>query len=229
MNNFYNKVSSRIEDLILAIVALGILVVSIEYVQFFLDHRGNIDVYGFSQRLVLFFAVIVFTSYYFLAYSAYFCCPQVDQSFNGLSARRMIVMYILELVQVTLATLPYAILLIGTLTSAPDKFSSGLTLDKVDISISLDQLALLFIIMSAWHLVAFSWYSISFGDKSDRRLHLIYLVIYLVFYALVQWLGRALEVDIIEWILIVAYLMVVLSLYFTKGVKDLQKLTTESC
>lgn len=221
MNCFYIKIAGRIEDLILAIVALGILVVSIEYVQFYLDNKETINLIHFSQRLCLFFSVILFTSYYFIAYSAYFTTKHISDSYSNLSARRMVAMYINDLAQVTIASWPYAILLIGTLTSAPDKISGISSVADIDISITIEQINLLFIIMLLWHVTVIVWYIISLGDKRDVVIHGIYVVIYAALVMITNTLMNYLVGEWI-WVFILLYLCLVLSLYKTKGIPDIK-------
>ncbi|WP_147291781.1 hypothetical protein [Alteromonas aestuariivivens] len=225
MNNLYKNVAGRIEDLILAIVALGILVVSIEYIQFYLYHRElNLDTHGFIQRIVLFLVVILFTSYYFLAYSAYFSHNDTDDNLSNLCSLRLITMYILDLIQVTLAALPYAILLIGTLSSAPDQFNSWKPGEFIALKISLNQMHLLFVIMMCWHLVVYAWYMVASGDQSSKRLHLGYTACYVLLamqsaYA-PQWAEKS---PFFVWGLIGVYMLLVLSLYLSKGKQDVQR------
>jgi hypothetical protein len=216
--NLYKKISSRIEDLILAVVSLGILVVSIEYVQYFLGHQGSIDLAFFAQRIFLFISVVTFTSYYFISYTAYFNTKQIEEDFKPFSPRKTIVLYLNDLTQVTVSSWLYAALLIGNLTSA----SSGSSTESIKITVSLMQT--IFMIMLIWHLVVLVWYFMSGSENRSKILHSIYLFIYVAIVFMITIIPSDLFNEFTYvWCLLISYFGVVLSLYYFKGIYDMEK------
>jgi len=215
--HFYTKITEVMEDLIVAIVALGILVVSVEYVQFFLDHRDIINYADMAQRLVLFACVVLFTSYYFVTYSAYFINKKNSVFFQELSAGRMIVLYILDLLAITTASWLYAVLLIGTLTSAPDNLPAHAA--DIDVSINVSDMSVIFMIMLIWHFIILIWYFVSGGNREDKSLHAMYTVLYV---SLLILSGHVIQGGLIVWAYILCYLCLIVSLYVLKGIPDIE-------
>lgn len=216
--NFYKKISQRIEDLILAVVALGILVVSIEYIQFFLDHKNNINYSAFIQRVFLFIIVVIFTSYYFIAYTAYFNTKHIEDNFKPFSPRKTIALYLNDLIQITIASWLYAALLIGNLTSAPDN------VPEMPIIVTTSLLQTIFTIMFLWHLVVLTWYLMSSGSKRDKLIHTIYSFIYLVIVIIINSMNIEKSNEYIYvWYLLAFYFSVVISLYYFKGIYDMEE------
>jgi hypothetical protein len=214
--NIYNKISHRIEDLILAVVALGILVVSIEYVQYYLDHRTTISYTEFSQRIALFITVVIFTSYYFIAYTAYFNTKSIEGEFLPLSSVRTVVLYLNDLAQVTIASWLYAALLIGNLTSAPNNSNVK------SLAITIDLMQVVFFVMLLWHLVVVLWYFLSKANFRNIKIHSIYSLIYAALCAALQYINFDLSVEhLYVWILIAIYFFNVISLYYFKGIYDI--------
>ncbi len=217
MESFYYKISGVMEDLIIGLVALGILVVSFEYVQFYMDFRDQITFTDFSQRLLLFITVVMFTAYYFVAYSAYFSNANFDKTCDHYSARRMVVMYLLDLIAITVSSWLYAVLLIGVLTSVPSDLPNSIK--QITLSITLDDMDTVFKIMFVWHTIVAIWYFVAMGDKKDKLLHIRYIVIYFVLIVCESFCTD----EFLVWIFILTYLLLVLSLYYFKGVPDIQK------
>jgi len=224
MDSFYAKVSSRIEDLILAIVALGILVVSIEYVQLYLDHPDSINWVIFAEKMVLFLAVILFTAYYFLAYSAFFQRQSTHKRLRELRAGRIVALYMIDLAQVAIAALPYTVLLVGTLTSAPDEYSSDSVLKADHLGVTINHLQFLFWVMLLWHIIVGSWYAVFARSRWSFGLHGVYVLVYIALLVILPFIQDNMESSLIKWCLILGYLFIVISLYVTKGRRDINKL-----
>lgn len=217
MQGFYYKISNVMEDLIIGIVALGILVVSFEYIQFYIDFKDQIIMFDFLERIFLFIAVIMFTAYYFVSYSAYFSNKDFDNKCDIYSARRMVVMYLLDLMSITVASWLYAVLLIGVLTSTPNNIPD--VASQLNLKITINDMNAIFTIMLIWHSIITIWYFIALGSRSDKVLHIIYSLIYLGLYVLTDYVST----HIFVWFFIAIYIILVLSLYYFKGIPDIQK------
>jgi hypothetical protein len=217
MESFYNKISGVMEDLIIAIVALGILVVSFEYIQFYIDFKNQIPTIDFAQRILLFLAVVMFTAYYFVSYSAYFSNKNNHKSCANYSAGRMVIMYLLDLLGVTIASWLYAVLLIGVLTSTPDNLPEKVT--EMNLQITLNDMNTLFTIMFLWHTTVTLWYFAAQGDKQDKRLHIMYVLAYFLLICCTAYCTD----EFLVWLFIGIYIFLVLSIYYFKGIPDIKK------
>lgn len=215
--DFYKKISQRIEDLILAVVALGILVVSIEYAQYYLDHQNSIDLPLFFQRLFLFMTVVVFTSYYFIAYTAYFNTAKTENQFKPYSPRKIIALYLNDLAQVMVASWLYAALLIGNLTSAPDNSQPG------TLNLSINLMQMMFSTMLVWHLIVLAWYFIADGANRCKLIHACYTALYSLILLIIYLIPKTMISEFVYiWGLLITYLLIVISLYYFKGAHDIK-------
>lgn len=238
--NFYNKVAERVEDLILGVVALGILFVSIEYVQFALEFKQQLAESRLStefvQRIVLFFAVLIFSSYYLISYAAYFAHKSEKNGGTKFKSSQIVILYILELLQVTVAAGLFAVVLIGDLTGINFK-----NYDQADtafnlIEVTLSSIGMIYFFMIVWHSVVFIWYWLwhvflsgkVFFIHRDLIVHSCYVATYICLFFVINYISAInLESDTllsaVEYSFIVLYIMIVISLFLTKAIPDMDK------
>lgn len=217
MNPFYSKLSEKISDLILAVIALGLLVVSVEYVQFLTDYPGSLHNPEFWKRIALTLLVIVFTAYKFIAYSAYFCTPDNDSALASLGPWRIILMFLCDLAQVTLVAWLYAILLIGHLTSAGDSSSTN------DVTLGANVMLYLFAFMALWHLAVLIWYVLARGQGRNKTIHGGFVLVYAVAVVILLLVEPGRDRTIADWSAIGFYAVCILWLYRLKAVPDINK------
>ncbi|WP_018871086.1 hypothetical protein [Thioalkalivibrio sp. ALgr3] len=215
-NTFYNRLSEKISDLILAVIALGLLVVSVEYVQFLTDHPSTIRDPEFWKRIVLTALVTVFTAYKFVAYSAYFCNPDNGARLAGLSPRRIVVLFLLDLVEVTLVAWLYAILLIGHLTSLGGREAT------ISVELGATMLPFLFLFLALWHLTVLVWYWVARGGYRDMLIHLAFALAYLAMMTLLLATDTVRYKELFDWGAIAFFAGCVALLYWVKGIPDIR-------
>ncbi len=217
MNPFYSKLSEKISDLILAVIALGLLVVSVEYVQFLTDYPGTLHNPEFWKRIALTSLVIIFTAYKFIAYSAYFCAPDNASTLASLGPWRIILMFLCDLAQVTLVAWLYAILLIGHLTSAGDNSSTN------EVTLGANVMLYLFGFMALWHLAVFIWYALARGQRYNKTIHGGFVLVYAIAVMILLLIEPSNDRAIMDWSAIGFYALCVLLLYRLKAVPDINK------
>ncbi|WP_017940428.1 MULTISPECIES: hypothetical protein [unclassified Thioalkalivibrio] len=216
MEVFYSRLSEKISDLILAVIALGLLVVSVEYVQFLTDHPGTFVDPEFWKRIILALLVTVFTAYKFVAYSAYFCAPDNATRLARLSPVRVILMFLCDLAQVMLVAWLYAVLLIGHLTSLGGR--EGAT----EVTLGDNMIQFLFLFMALWHVAVLLWYTVARGTWRDRAVHGGFAVAYLLAIGMLSLVDGVLSRQWTDWIAIAFYGACVVLLYRLKAIPDIR-------
>lgn len=217
MDYFYSKLAEKMSDLILAIVAIGILVVSVEYVQYVIDIPDALRRADFWKRVMLTVIVITFTSYYFIAYASYFSRSHEDQPMGAVGPHRTVAMFLLDLVQVMLTAWLYAVLLIGNLTSAGE----GAEVNCLTVKFSL--LGLIFVFMTIWHVTVLCWYVASRGAWRDKILHVAFTSTYLLL-AVSAYVAQAHSAPVgLQWLFISAYFLCVVLIYHLKAIPDIKR------
>lgn len=229
MFKFYkHTLAARINDLLMGVIALGILVVAIEYIQIGTSLRNFNDVHNLLQRLVLLLLVVFFACYILIAYSAYWdATPEIEQelnvaSFDELSSSRIIVIFLLDIIQVALVACMVGTMLVGDLTN----FRSIPPSPEVSLDLNLIDFAFLFALAFAWHTVIVIWYSIRDGGFQIRSVHTGYLGIYLVLFTgiliMAQWEDTSWH-RIVEWMLTIIFGTLIGTLFVIKGKSDLER------
>ncbi len=216
MDTLYNKLSEKISDLILAVIALGLLVVSVEYVQIITDNPQMLKNPDFWKRIALTSLVTAFTAYKFVAYSAYFCNPDNCQRLAGLSEWRIVVLFLLDLVEVTLVAWLYAVMLIGHLTSLGDAIVSS------DIALGATTIPFLFLFLALWHLTVLLWYLVARGSRRDRRVHAGFMAAYLLAMMLLSLPDIDPIRELTDWLAIAFFAACVGLLYRLKAIPDIR-------
>lgn len=220
MDTLYNKLSEKISDLILAVIALGLLVVSVEYVQVLTNNPDTLKNPEFWKRIALTSLVTAFTAYKFVAYSAYFCNPSNCQRLAGLSEWRIVVLFLLDLVEVTLVAWLYAVMLIGQLTSIGDEIIS------TDIELGATTIPFLFLFLALWHLTVLLWYVVAQGDWSDRGLHAGFAAAYLLAVLVLVSIDTARFGALADWLAIGFFALCVGLIYRLKAIPDIRAAST---
>ena len=223
MEAFYNRLSEKISDLILAVIALGLLVVSVEYVQFLTDHPGTFADPEFWKRIALALLVTVFTAYKFVAYSAYFCDEANAARLAQLSPVRVILMFLCDLAQVMLVAWLYAVLLIGHLTSLGGR--EGAT----EVTLGDNMIQFLFLFMALWHVAVLLWYIVARGRWRDRVVHGGFAAAYLLAVGVLSLVEGAGQRGLVDWSAIVFYGACVVLLYRIKAIPDIGNALRRSC
>lgn len=216
MGSFYNRLSEKISDLILAVIALGLLVVSVEYVQFLSDYPSTIRDPEFWKRITLTALVTVFTAYKFVAYSAYFCNPANSERLERLSPRRIVVLFLLDLVEVTLVAWLYAILLIGHLTSLGGREATE------NVELGPTMIPFLFLFLALWHLAVFAWYLVARGGRYNQFLHVGFAGVYLLAMLVLVVVDTDRYKVLFDWGAILFFALCVGLLYWLKAIPDIR-------
>jgi hypothetical protein len=211
MDLFYDSISKRISELMLAVIALGMLLVSVEYVQNIVLKPEDLGAIALVKRICLVLLVFVFTSYNFVAYTAYFHPDSKRKAFSALSDMRILLLFFIDLTQVMITGWLYATLLLGNITDLGDShFPAG---DLLYPSTLLS----LFTFMALWHFSVLIWYFVRMD--SYRTAHFGFFVAYLIALTLLfvfyfTSLGADLILrNIVDWVCVAFFALCVFVLY----------------
>jgi hypothetical protein len=204
MDFYYDRISKRIGDLLLAVVALGLLLVSVEYIRFAQNYPEAVGNQEFWKRTIFTVLVIIFSSYNFIAYAAYFNVEKKTRPL--LNPVRLIFLYLTDLAQVTLTAWLYSIVLIGNITSAGSSPAA--------IEVGVDTFIYLFFFMLLWHLIVIGWYALSKGPRAAMLLHARFAAAYFIASAVLFLFDFPAYSNLIEWLCIIFYAVLIFAIYW---------------
>lgn len=139
--------------------------------------------------------------------------------FNDLASNRIIVLFLLDIIQVALVACMVGALLVGDLTD----FNVASKSAGIPIDLKLIDCAFLFALAFAWHFVIVIWYSIRGGALRTRGMHLGYSGVYALMFIATVFMDQgeaASWYQVVEWILTLIFGGLICSLFWIKGKTD---------
>jgi len=202
--SYGEHVKPLISTLYQAVVGLGLLAVSIQYIQVAYQDAGVLADSTFWLRWLLLIGVLAFSCYCMLSYQA--------TRFEGPSAPgRLLGMYGLEILHVALCAWMFAAL-------APlDSPGDGNPFAPVRTS-----LIIVTALTSIWHISVLAWYVAAPGSITKHRVSSLIHAAFAVGQGLLTLAAASLHGAVAEWFIGTAYVGAVLALFATQGMRSLR-------
>lgn len=167
MRSFYEvRLAPLIADLSAVVVSLGLLSVSIGYVNAVITDPAVVQDLRFWIRVLVLMATVAFTSYYLLAYVVEMKQDDGDTNWAGgsMSPVRIIVLFALDLLMLAEQGWMYGILVLRDVTDA-----NG---DGNPLDMSAIHFMMLAGFAASWHLSAFVWHRLARSRRPSLYVHL---------------------------------------------------------
>ncbi|BCO31926.1 hypothetical protein TspCOW1_20290 [Thiohalobacter sp. COW1] len=210
---FYEaRLAPIISDLTQVVVSLGLISVSLGYVNAVITDNSLLYSGAFWLRLVLLLSTVSFTCYSLLGYVADMeAGTDTGWAASCRSPSRIIILFLIDLTMLGEQGWMYGVLLVADISD----LGEAETLQP--FSFQTVHFVLLALLAAAWHGTTFIWHLVAGSRIQGQLSHLLFLLAFGTLALLAAWWQPA---DLFsQWLWALIYTAVVLLLFFTRGRK----------
>lgn len=212
-NLYQSTLSPLIVQIILVVVALGLLDVSLDYVGRALHDIAILGEARFWQRVVLLLSVLAFTTYNLISYSTEAATTAADAGWNGTTRTpgRVVGLFLLDLLQVAVLGWMYVSLLVGEPGEQAIRGADRLTLEPIHF-VFIATLA------GCWHVLVLLWHWVAGSRGEAMASHARFtLMFWLIAATAVLLPSGAWTWPGTPWMLLAGFVGTVVVLFATRG------------
>ncbi|SFD65794.1 hypothetical protein SAMN05660831_02030 [Thiohalospira halophila DSM 15071] len=168
---YAQRVAGTINGLLSDVIAIGLLLLSFNYIRLILEYPELLGDPELWKRLVLLLLAIAFIAYDVLAYKTHLALQEGETrpADGGSSPRRILALYFIDLFRIGVSAWLLAALAIGDL--AEDPLNAKL---RAELAVGPSLFATVFTFVALWHATIGLWYVVEGSNRRNKRLHAAY-------------------------------------------------------